>query len=1053
MGSNLSASLNKLKRINRRQTLFKSFCRLAAADLFVLTILFALDNLSAFSSELRFSLLVIFVIGNIVLLFKLGRDLYKSRLTDRQAALKLEDLHEIKDNSLINAICFRDDKSISEGLQSLFLASADARCEKLSLSGVWKNKTCQRIAKILVIALVITALYIVLLHRYAYNAALRFANPWTQLAALNFTQFEVSPGDARLAAGQSLTVKAKAFRAGKKINNLQILLTNSAASTLYPMRSSKGASWFVISNIIAGMSYKISSGNDSTRKFKIEIIPKPKFKKFAVTVSPPAYTRLKSISYDVRTNEINAPVGSRININAANSADDKTEVFWGKDPKTHTLPCSFDLTEDTLGRAAITKNKIKYPDIWRCAFRAESDTPPRPRFMNRQVNIEAGLGQSIVLYIAAEDDYGVSALRIIVANQGRKGVYKQFNYRQSPLRKIREAVVLALSPEMCSADTVLEISLQALDSRIPAQMGVSESNLTIHLVDLVKKLKENMPPGADAGIYKLLFKTIEKQQEIRNWLSIRAKRIRRWEIYRLANWQREVKKLLLSAAGKAEKLKKDFAARIRKIVDDNAEQLVDNARGLVKERRRIKLEQEINLIISSQSILIQRIEALLGVIAAKEIKEKERKELLAEDEQQKEFFDKLKDVRDKLDEFMKEQKKIITETEAIDKKDPEDWSDGEEKLLGKLAARELDWSKFFKAAFNDLSKLQNQDFSNSAMADEFVEMYEELQKAGEALAKKKIKEIATLAENTAMDSSVSVAANLDRWLADNKDSVKWNAEESGEAPDIPLTDLPAELTDIIGDLIESEDDMGEDTQDSTNSFSYSSDEGLGWGVSDGNIDSMQAKGITGNILPNSNEVGGRSGEGRSGKSSGQFVEKTATGKGGRKTPTRLTQSPYEKGTVEDSSRDAQGGASGGGKQSGTGNEGLIGVSPDQDPDIKERLTGTRGELRQRAEALLRKLGKRQLPTGDLREALNKMARLKNLPAKGNEVEIKQLKQEIAGALRNAGIALVLSINAGKEKVKQQKIRNFTVKYQQKEKVPTEYQDCVSGYFKALAAEE
>ena len=185
---------------------------------------------------------------------------------------------------------------------------------------------------------------------------------------------------------------------------------------------------------------------------------------------------------------------------------------------------------------------------------------------------------------------------------------------------------------------------------------------------------------------------------------------------------------------------------------------------------------------------------------------------------------------------------------------------------------------------------------------------------------------------------------------------------------------------------------------------------------------MQAKGITGNVLPNNNEVGGRSGEGRSGKSSGQFVEKTATGKGGRKTPTRLTQSPYEKGTVEDTSKDPQGGASGGGKQSGSGGEGLIGVTPDQDPDIKERLSGSQGELRQRAEALLRKLGKRQLPTGDLREALNKMAQLKKLQVNGSPKEISKLKGEINIALKNARTALILSINAGQEKVRRQKMK-------------------------------
>jgi len=1049
MASNLSQSLNKLKRINRRQTLFKSFCRLMAADLFVITALFTLDNLTAFSSETRFSVLVVFVISNLVLLIKLFIDLYKSRLNDKQAALKIEELHEIKDNSLINAVCFRNDKSISEDMRLLFTLSADKRCEKLKLSGIWRNKGCQRVFKILVIALIITALYMTLLHNYAYNAAVRFVNPWTQLASLNFTQFKVSPGDVRLASGQKLTIKAKAFRANKKINNLKILLTSSGTSTLYPMHSSKGTAYFEINNISETMSYKILSGRDASREFKIGIIPKPEFKKFALTVTPPAYTRLKSMSYDIKTNEINAPAGSKINIKAENFAGDKTEILWGKDVKA--LPCSFILSKDTPGSAAIIKNKIKYPNIWRCAFHAQKDMPPQVRLMNRRNNIEAWIGEEIPLHISAEDDYGIRALRIIISNQGRQGVYKQFDYGKSPLRSIREALTLKLTPAMCSVDTVLEVSLQALDTRIPGQTGVSESNLTIHIIDPVRKLKEDIGDRAGTDVYKLLFKIIEKQQEIRNWLSVRTKRIRRWEINRLISWQREIKKLL-TAAAKAGKIKKDFAAGITQIADGSAQKLVADSIKLTK-RNPKKLEPELNVIVSDQSILIQKIKTLLGIIAAKEIKEKEQKELLAEEEQQKEFFDKLKDVNDKLGEFMKEQKNIITRTEAIDKKDPEDWTDAEEKLLGDMAARELDWAKFFKAAFNDLSKLQNQDFSNSAMADEFVEMYEELQKAGDALNKKKIKEIATLAENTAMDSSVAVAANLERWLADNKDSIKWNAEENGEAPDIPLTDLPAELTDIIGDLIESEDDMGEDTQDSTNSFSYSSDEGLGWGVMDGNIDSMQAKGITGNVLPNNNEVGGRSGEGRSGKSSGQFVEKTATGKGGRKTPTRLTQSPYEKGTVEDTSKDAQGGASGGGKQSGIGDEGLIGVTPDQDPDIKQRLAGTQGELRQRAEALLRKLGKRELPTGELREALNKMAKLQNLQTKGNEMQIKQLKREIAGALRNAKIALVLSINAGQEKVKQQKMQNFTVKYQEKEKVPAEYQDCVSGYFKALANEE
>ena len=245
--------------------------------------------------------------------------------------------------------------------------------------------------------------------------------------------------------------------------------------------------------------------------------------------------------------------------------------------------------------------------------------------------------------------------------------------------------------------------------------------------------------------------------------------------------------------------------------------------------------------------------------------------------------------------------------------------------------------------------------------------------------------------------------------------------------------------------------MGDDTQDSTNSFTWDTDAALGWGVTDGNIDSMQAKGITGNVLPNNNEVGGRSGEGRSGKSSGQFVEKEATGKGGRKTPTRLTQSPFEKGTVDDKSKDAQGGASGGGKQSGIGDDGLTGVTPEQDQNISQRLAGNQGELKQRTQALLKKLSDRNLPTGDLREALEKMQQIEQGGINGG-VDIRRVRNDMAAAMKNAKTALDSSIKSEEENMKQRKHQAFTVKFEQQEKVPAGYEEYVGRYFKALASE-
>jgi hypothetical protein len=98
-------------------------------------------------------------------------------------------------------------------------------------------------------------------------------------------------------------------------------------------------------------------------------------------------------------------------------------------------------------------------------------------------------------------------------------------------------------------------------------------------------------------------------------------------------------------------------------------------------------------------------------------------------------------------------------------------------------------------------------------------------------------------------------------------------------------------------------------------------------------------------------MGGRAGEGRQGKSQGEMVEETASGKGGRRTPTRLDPTPFQKGQVKNESKDPTGGATGGGKISGQAGQGLEGPVP---PKIKQdmgRLADKQAQLRNKAERL------------------------------------------------------------------------------------------------------
>ena len=1057
MAGNLSKNLTKLKQSRRDQSLISGLCRLATVNLIVVAIAFALDNLAGLSAGSRLVWLTLWGTVNLYLLVKLVRTMLQSRLTDKQAAMELEKLHGIKDNLLVNTVCFNQDNTVSDSLRKMFKDSADASCEKISVPGLWQNSACRKGLKLLGIVLVVALFYFIPFHRFAGNAFARFVQPWGQLASLNFTQFQVSPGDVVISQGGNLKVTAEAARDGQRINNLKILVKGSGSPTLYPMDMLGGRSEFVLKNITNSLTYSILAGGDSSPEFTVSVSRKPEFKKFSVTVTPPSYTGLKTEVYTAAVREISAPADSIVTIDA--TPPEKMKCGLIIDGGEKEFPGKFALTKNLSASASIRGiGGVVYDNSWSCDFKMLNDKAPQVRFLNRETNIEAGFGQTIPLYFSAEDDFGIDRLAVMISIKDQKLKIKEFKYERPLRTQLREAYQLKISPKIFPPDSSVEINIVAFDSHSPAQTGITPVPLTIHIVDLVEKLKETTEQSKEKNLYELLFKTVNQQQTTRNWLSAQVKNFAKWKCRQLTQDQSTIRNLLQKAALEADTLARDkqikqtFANEITLLKNDLAEKIEQRSQSVVTKWPDSKLKIELNEIVLMQTKLIERLQKLLGALAVVQQQELQQEKQAKEDEQEKELYDQMKALKDKTDNFIKEQKKIIKQTEAIDPKDADDWSDQEEKLLGDLAARETDFAKFFKAAFNDLSKKQNQDFSNSAMADEFIEMYEELQKAGDALNKKKI-EIATLAENTAMNSSVAVAANLDRWLSDKKDNVKWIAEEDGKAADTNLTDLPSELTDIIGDLIETEEEMGEDTQDSSNSFNYSSDDGLGWGVGDGNIDSMQAKGITGNIMPNNNEVGGRSGEGRSGKSSGQFVEKEATGKGGRKTPTRLTQSPYEKGVVDDKSKDAQGGASGGGKQSGTGDEGLTGVTPDQDQDTGQRLAGNQGELRQRALSLLRKLNERNLPSGDLSEAVRKMSMLEQPGMTAQNVDIRRVKSEIAAALKNARTAVDMAVKAEQETVRQRKGQTFTVKYQQQEKVPDGYEDYVDRYFKALASEQ
>ena len=267
---------------------------------------------------------------------------------------------------------------------------------------------------------------------------------------------------------------------------------------------------------------------------------------------------------------------------------------------------------------------------------------------------------------------------------------------------------------------------------------------------------------------------------------------------------------------------------------------------------------------------------------------------------------------------------------------------------------------------------------------------------------------------------------------------------------IELPELPTELEDLVGDLLEQEEELFDDMDDLTARAAGSGSDGIGWDAMDGPISNMGAQGVTGNQLPNTNELAGRSGEGRSGKSSGEFVEDKAVGKGGRRTPTRLTPEPFQKGQVNDTSTEPPGGATGGGKFSGSGAEGLEGPVP---PDVKKempRMAKRQASLVNKAERIKGQFKVNDYASFKFLQAITLMNRVQRDLEKGRYQNVLRARNQTLSALRQSKLRIGnIDVTEDTSGAMPKYVRD-DIADAMKGKLPEEFKDVLEQYFRRLS---
>jgi hypothetical protein len=381
----------------------------------------------------------------------------------------------------------------------------------------------------------------------------------------------------------------------------------------------------------------------------------------------------------------------------------------------------------------------------------------------------------------------------------------------------------------------------------------------------------------------------------------------------------------------------------------------------------------------------------------------------------------------------------------------------DEDMLEEIAELKANMAQAMLKVATDLQSMPELDSVNELVTDTF-QTYEEM-KQEEGSGTNAVVETGLQKEDFLLDLLTKTgqkADEMEMWLFAKSDNVKRNTEnldkEELKAP-IGQVTMPEELQDIVGDLLEQEEEQEKKGDDSvTNQGDANPDSG--WGISEGEWVDYNASGKSGNDRPDHKDQDGRSQVGRQGMSDGEVMARSGKiNEGDKNLDKRRTQDSNQSGDIEEEGHsDAV--ATGGGKNSGysqdKGMEGGEGATRRDTKVDANSAESTRAQMTRNAEAVYAQAQLNNLRTYDLKKYIAFSKQIDILQKQNaSPAMIAELHKKAMMALSTTFTSLENGVSSSDMGATSNTEAGDEAVAASPDEAPAEYRDMVSDYFKAI----
>ncbi len=1037
---------------------------LLAVTVGVLALATMLDHAMALGTAIRWIvfLLIVAAVAVVAVAF-IFRSLLIHHTDDYFAAL-VERRQPSMRNRLINALQLgRQTQPHSPRLVEAIVTDGAAAADELDASRAVSEPAMKRFASGMGVVLAVAAIYAYFAGPAAAVSAQRVLMPWADILPFTWTTLEVTPAEQQtLLEGSPLTIEAKT--GGRYPDEAMLNWTDAQGHRRsIRMAGEKPNFTHTFAALESGFQFYVTAGDARSRTIPISVEPRPRVARMSAQYQYPSYTALPPRQAKEFDGHLHGLPQTRVTLTIeANKPLDRAVMILDSEPPV-TMVASRDpavwTTEMTLVKAGVFRFRLsdqkgnELDDAARYTITLEQDTPPVIGFSRPARDIQVKPEEAIDFSLVAQDDFGLGPINLI----GRINPDKSAKSEPVTIQTWPNSETVPLRrQELQTQKTVAQLGLKAGD-RMEYWATAIDRN----------EISPDGPGKGESRHFNILVLTPEAAQKLLEAQLVEyAKAI--GELIRRQRLNRTESAGYQPAAGLVERQVeiRRGTNQLADVMQKNAfpaQTMIDELRNLASDpmartitmlesyRDATQLEAGKAFAASSlpvQDEIIAKLEELLQRLNRDQaVREELRKIARTDQAAHKEVQVTMGKLAKDLDSFLAEQRDLKEKYEKLTKRAGEESSGEDNEALSDAQHRLDRWKQWAKDSVDAIAKLPEGFVNDTQLAETLPAIFEDIEKKKRGPTE----EIATPSEEGMKVISTKVLEDLEVWMAQSGDAVRWAMEEPPEGKfQVQPAPLPSNMQDLIGDLIEDLDEFDEEADDMTSSWGGDLPQG-GWDIVDGPLSTFSGQGKTGNQLPNAHEVTGRTGSGRRGRSSGQMQGDESAGMEGRPTPARVTNEKYQEGNPKTKKQLDPRGATGGGKKTGGGMVGLQGgTKPDFIKDMA-RLTENQQQLRERAQQVAKQLENVGRSSSRVNRALQLM--------ESAEQDLRDLKYEDAARKRKTAISeLKAEQNPIDEAVNLslQKAGNLPSELRQQisngsqQALPEGYEDLVGAYYKALS---